>query len=902
MASYVAEPGAAFISQPAICAGEPVLATRICAPDVPGWAVPRPRISKLIAGGARWCPLTVVTGPPGAGKTMALALWAAAEPGGVAWVTLDDYDNGPRAFWSYVVTALRRLGIAVPWPWPGASPGPAADHLFLLGLASSLAAQDSPVTLVVDDLHLLTEPSVLDGLDYVLRNAGGGLRLVVSSRVDPMLPLHRYRLAGELAEIRAADLAFSIPEAALLMAQHGITLSAGSLERLTRRTEGWAAGIRLAAISMDAHPDPDQFVRELVAENSVVTVYLVEEVLNAQPPEVRDMLLSTSILDRVSAEAASELTGNEQAAAILSAVAHANAFVQPIGHGWYRYHTLFAEVMRLKLKHEHPDRIAPLHRRAARWYERNGSLTHAVRHAADAGDWPLAAGIVIDGLAVGDIIEPRGDQSLAAGFLNMPQSLAWTEPAPLLICAAIALSAGQYDTSTAALAAAEDTLGRLPADQEPAARLAGAMIRLAACRRTGDLAGAADAAARAQRLVDTVPIDQLVRYPEIRAHVLSGRGAVELWAGHLDEAARVLDSGVAAATVSGSEHERADGLGYAALAAALRGELGHAAQLAAEGSAPANDGARPPVGHSSAAALVALAWVHLERNELREARSRLKQAHATLGVRPDKLVNALACTVAAAYALAEGRPSVAAELVARARQGWPVPQWLDQRLTLIESRTHAAAGDALAAVAAAARAGREVPLEAAVVLAEAWVLAGDRIEARRALTPALAALHAVPERTRLQAWLVDARLKYASGDPVRGRRSLESALRLGEQEQLRLPFAMARTWLRLVLWRDPALAHAHRQLLEPGLISPPGWGPAHQVPSAGAEPALITHLSEREREVLRNVARMLSSAEVATEMYISVNTVKTHLKSIYRKLDAVNRRDAVRRARQLELI
>jgi LuxR family transcriptional regulator, maltose regulon positive regulatory protein len=245
---------------------------------------------------------------------------------------------------------------------------------------------------------------------------------------------------------------------------------------------------------------------------------------------------------------------------------------------------------------------------------------------------------------------------------------------------------------------------------------------------------------------------------------------------------------------------------------------------------------------------------------------------------------------------------VAAELVARARQGWPVPPWLDQRLTLIESRTHAAAGDALAAVAAATRAGREVPLEAAVVLAEAWVLAGDRIEARRALTPALAALHAVPERTRLQAWLADARLKYASGDPVRGRRSLESALRLGEQEQLRLPFAMARTWLRLVLWRDPALAHAHRQLLEPGLISPPGWGPAHQVPSAGAEPALITHLSEREREVLRNVARMLSSAEVATEMYISVNTVKTHLKSIYRKLDAVNRRDAVRRARQLELI
>jgi LuxR family transcriptional regulator, maltose regulon positive regulatory protein len=244
---------------------------------------------------------------------------------------------------------------------------------------------------------------------------------------------------------------------------------------------------------------------------------------------------------------------------------------------------------------------------------------------------------------------------------------------------------------------------------------------------------------------------------------------------------------------------------------------------------------------------------------------------------------------------------VAAQMVARARQGWSVPPWLDHRLTLIESRTYAAAGDALAAVAAATRAGREAPLEAAVALAEAWVVAGDRDEARRALTPALATRNEVPGRARLQAWLVDARLRYASGDPVRGRRSLESALRLGEQELLRLPFAMARTWLRLVLWRDPALAHAHRQLLGPGLISP-GWGPASQVAPAHPEPAIGTQLSEREREVLRNVARMLSSAEVATEMYISVNTVKTHLKSIYRKLDAANRRDAVRRARQLELL
>ena len=190
------------------------------------------------------------------------------------------------------------------------------------------------MTLVLDDLHLLTEPGVLKGLEFVLRNVGAGLRLVVASRMDPLLPLHRYRLAGELTEIRAADLAFSTDEAGLLLAQHGGSmLSADSLESLTERTEGWAAGLRLAAISLGTHPDPGQFVKELIAEDSALIGYLVDEVLNVQPPEVREVLLSTSILEHVSADAAVDLTGNEQAAAILMALVRTNAFVQPIGSG-----------------------------------------------------------------------------------------------------------------------------------------------------------------------------------------------------------------------------------------------------------------------------------------------------------------------------------------------------------------------------------------------------------------------------------------------------------------------------------------------------------------------------------------------------------------------------------------
>ncbi len=389
----------------AVSGGDPILTSKITPPDVPDWAVPRPRITKQIAEGTRWCPLTVITGPPGAGKTMALALWAAAEPGPVAWVGLDDFDNRPGVFWSYVVAALRQSGVTLPRTLRAVPRGQEAEDTFLLRLTAALAAQDPAVTLVLDDLHLLADPGVLKELEFMLRNVGPGLRLLVASRMDPLLPLHRYRLAGQLTEIRASDLAFSLDEAGLLLGQHGGMLTADALESLNRRTEGWAAGLRLAGISLGNHPDPDLFVKELIAEDSALTCYLVEEVLNVQPPEVREVLLSTSILEHVTAAAAVDLTGDEQAAGILAALARTNALVQPIGSGWYRYHTLFAEMLRLRLRYEHPDRVITLHRRAARWYERNGKLPDAVRHAAAAGDWPLAAAMVVDDLAIGQLIE-----------------------------------------------------------------------------------------------------------------------------------------------------------------------------------------------------------------------------------------------------------------------------------------------------------------------------------------------------------------------------------------------------------------------------------------------------------------------------------------------------------------
>ena len=476
MAAQVANRAPARARRSAAFVGDPILISKIRSPAIPAWTVPRPRITKRIAEGARWCPLTVVTGAPGAGKTMAVALWAAAETGPVAWVGLDEFDNEPDTFWSYVLAALRRAGVALPEELRAQPPGQDHDDGFLLQLTAALAAQDPPVTLVLDDLHALTEPSALKGLDFMLRNAGPALRCVVTSRVDPLLPLHRYRLAGQLTEIRASDLAFSTAEAELLLAQHGSTLPADSLESLTQRTEGWAAGLRLAAISLATHPDPDQFVKELMAEDSPLICYLVDEVLNVQPPEIREVLLSTSILEHVSGEVAIELTGDERAAGILASLARTNAFVRPIGSGWYRYHTLFAEMLRLKLRYEHPDRVPVLYQRAARWYVRKGMLADAVRQAARAGDWPLAATIAVDELAIGQLTDPRDGQRLAAEFTGLPSGQDWAEPAPYLVSAALALGAGQDESCAAALDAADrlldaadSLLDGLPAGQAAAA-------------------------------------------------------------------------------------------------------------------------------------------------------------------------------------------------------------------------------------------------------------------------------------------------------------------------------------------------------------------------------------------------------------------------------------------------
>jgi LuxR family maltose regulon positive regulatory protein len=611
-------------------------------------------------------------------------------------------------------------------------------------------------------------------------------------------------------------------------------------------------------------------------------------VLNAQPPRIRDLLLRTSILDSFDTSIASEL-GDEQAGSDVADLVRANAFVLPTGAGWYRYHALFADVLRLKLRHESPELVPELHRRAAGWYQRNGLLTQAVRHAAAAGDWQLAARVVVGELAVGQLTQTGGNQSLADEFTRMRPAQAWTRPEPLLVAAALAL-ADDRPASTW-LAAAEGMLGALPPAEAIPARLAAAQVRLAMSRRTGDLGSMAAAVAEAQAMLAAVPTGAVARCPWIGAQVLSGRGAVELWSGHLGEAAATFEAAIAAVPAPDSTHERASCLGYLALADALRGRLNRAASTAGDAerlSAPIS-----PAAH------VALATFYVERNELRQAHGELKRAEGALRLYPDRLTGTVACLMAARKALAEGHPDSAVEIARKARHGGPLPYWLERRLAMLESRACAAAGDATAALDAAGRAD-PASLEAAVTQAHAWLAAGDPKAARKSLAGHRERAEAVPDHVRLEAWLATARISYAAGERAEGRRSLQRALRLAEPERLRLPFALERTWLRRVLRADPDLAHVYRDLLEPDLVGP-AREPAPK-PGTRAAPVMLEPLSGRELEVLQYAAEMLDTTEIAAVLFISVNTVKSHLKSIYRKLAVTHRGEAVRRARELRIL
>ncbi|MBO2447417.1 AAA family ATPase [Actinomadura barringtoniae] len=889
-------------------AGTPDNATAI--PTRPEWIIERPRLAARLDKGVRG-PLTVVTGPPGAGKTALVATWAharehaGAPPPAPAWVTCDvGMEPGP--FWSRVVRALTRAGVlgddfvAVEHRPNG------ADDLFLADVAAALTGRPDRTVLVLDDFQAPLSPVVIHGLASLVELARPSLRLVLVGRHDPPLALHRYRLAQELTEIRRDALAFGHRETQALLAQHDVALSPASLEALHRRTEGWAAGLRMAAMSMEQHPDPEAFVAHFAGDDQAVVGYLVEQILDAQSTEERHVLLRTSLPDRITADLAAELAGAE-AGRLFPVLVRQNAFVQPLGGGWYRYQQMFAEALRLVLRHEMPGEVSALHSRAARWFGDAGLLTEAVRHAVRAGDWPYACRLAVDRLAVGEVLGISGDHALANAFRGLPVAMvtAGDDPAPALMSAAEALGRGDDRACARALGRAEALLGAhtgVDGPRQAAARLTATIIHIVRSA-PGDEASLRVMLADADVALAGFPDELTALRPELHALVNGTRGRMDFRAGRLSEAAVSFGAAVQAWTDSGADYERRTDLGYLGLVEALSGRFRRAADLAVK-AARMPDAAGPTAGRLAAPAHLARAWACLEAYDLAATRKELDRADLAIrewcegaGRLSESCLTGLHGLVSGRAELASGRADRAIERL-RAAQRVAPPEWLSRRITVAEAEALVTRGEGQEACDVLERAGGESTAEGRLVLARAQLSEGAPATSAGTLRPLLAESTAVPPNTRVEAWLLEACLAYASGDCSRGRRSLDRALRLAEREWVLLPFAIAAGWLRPVLRRDGELRRVHRRLLTPvGL----GGEPAVTMPGDD-EADIVGHLSARELEVLGHLAGMLTTEEIAQEMYVSINTVKTHLKSIYRKLAVTRRGDAVRRARQLSLL
>ncbi|WP_055630988.1 LuxR C-terminal-related transcriptional regulator [Streptomyces hirsutus] len=908
--------------------GDPFLRTRYAIPPRPVTFLRRERLTRHLDR-ALTTPLTIVNGAAGAGKTLLVADWAAGLGRPVAWFTTDAEELRPGVFWAYVLQALRAAGVPVPAAVGSPADPGRVDEALLNRLAAELSGPMTagrPAILVLDEFDRVAAPDTAAQLDFVLRHAGPGLRLVVASRTEPLLPLHRYRAAGELTEIRDAELAFTAREAGELLGRHGLSLPAAVTDALVDRTRGWAAGLRLCALAARESPDPETYLKEFEAGQSTVADFLLAEVLDIQPPGTQDLLLRVSVLERFCPGLANALTGRSDAGAVLASLHHRNAFVQHLGHSWYRLHPLFGEILRAHLEVRRPGLAPELHRRAARWLKAAGFLPETLVHGAAAGDWEFAADALVGDLAVGQLFTGLRSAGLGDLFSRMPSGA--TGPAPELVRAARDLARGDLERGPVHLERAGkllagdagDVLGReggeSPEGDREAALLCWALLEVFAARLTGAPARAERAVRLAGELRGAVPVGLLDRHPELTALLLAHLGSTRLWAGRFEDARTVLTAAVAGPGGASTALPREDALAQLALIDQLNGWPGRAEHKASQALAETARYSLPGPPGTGLERLV-LAAVAVDRDELDRARELLDEAatpapaahapHAPADpadpcVPADPVARAARAVVTARLLLARGKPHAAL----RAADGTTRPDgtaalaaaeasspWLRGHAALATAAAHLAGGRP----DAAAEALREVPLDqpACVVEAARMQLAAGRPKAAAGLLDALRCASRTGPGVSVRAALVRAWSGHLAGDPATAHRWLAVALRGARHEHLRRPFVEAGPWIGPLLDTDPLR----------GLAA--GWlvtGSADVPPPGAEEPVkeLLEELSGRERDVLRRLARMMTTEEIAADLYVSVNTVKTHLRNIYRKLDVNRRADAVRRARALRLL
>ncbi|MDX6410257.1 MAG: LuxR family transcriptional regulator, maltose regulon positive regulatory protein, partial [Gaiellaceae bacterium] len=489
--------------------------------------------------------MTVVCAPAGSGKTALLRSWAATLTEPVAWVAVERSERDAQRFWLHLIDAL--ADAAGDDVVERVTPGPSfAGAAVVDRLVDQLEQLEQPLQLVIDDLHELDSQDAREWLELLLGRVPPQVRVVLATREDPALGLHRLLLAGELTELRGPDLRFSLDDARALLRASGIAVSDAAVASLHERTEGWAAGLRLAAISLATSPDPERFVSEFSGSERTVAGYLLAEVLELQPPAVRDLLLRTSILERVSGPLADALTGGAGAEATLQRLEDQNAFVTALdaGRTWFRYHHLFADFLRLELRRTAPEAIPSLHGTAAAWHELHGNLVEAVRHAQAAGDWARAGRLLVDNyLAL--TMAGRG-QTLHALLEMFPPEAELDDGN---IAGALAIDTilhGVLDEAVAHLFTARRLAATTPAGRRRRFEVYLAVIGLELARRRGDISTAEEEMRDLQTALDaTTEEPELPVGVEYRALGLMNLGIAELWAGRPGVAREHLEDGLA---------------------------------------------------------------------------------------------------------------------------------------------------------------------------------------------------------------------------------------------------------------------------------------------------------------------------------------------------------------------
>jgi LuxR family transcriptional regulator, maltose regulon positive regulatory protein len=850
--------------------------------------------------------VTVISAPAGSGKTSLLRAWAGrpGQPRRLAVLQVQRDQHDAQQFWLALLDAVRQAtgadsGVEPPAATPDFNAPAMADRV----LSELADARRSSVTLVIDDLHELTSPEALAQLTRLLTNLPPHVHAILTTRHDVRLGLHQLRLAGELAEIRAADLRFSERETRELLDASGIALSAAGTALLHQRTEGWAAGLRLAAISLTGHPDPERFVTEFSGSDRTVAEYLLAEMLDREPPDVQDLLLRTSLLDRVNGELADLLTGRPGSERILLSLEDANAFVESLDpeRTLFRYHHLLADFLRLELRRALPAEVPVLHRRAAEWFIRQGQVVDAIRHTQAAGDWAGAARLLADH----SFSLTLDGQALTMQALLRAFPPGADHPELALVRAMDDLAQGRLDEAAAHLAVADSHAETAPPERRRRLRVAVASLQLALARRRGHLTGVIEQARFLASPVTGQSDEDIALGSDLRAVALMNLGTAEAWTLGLPDAPdaeRHLQEGADLARQIGRPYLEVGCLAQLGFASLFLHSFATTQRRCREAIALAERhgwGMEPVI----APALIMLAGTLVWTGEFEAGERWLQRTRQALQTDTGPDITLLLHQTAGILHAGRGRHHEALEELGAAEHlGSQLAdsQALASRVTRWLLATQARlgmTGEARAFIAALdderASSGEIRNARAVICLAE-----GNPAAALAAVADVLDGTAPVLGYvTVMEAHLLAGLAHRELGDQRAASQAAERALALAEADRLILPFAM--TGSAGLLEALPRHQTAHAALLTDILDVLHGSSPAAKEQSS-SPPA--EELSPGELRVLRYLPTNLSRPEIAGELSVSPNTVSAHIRSIYAKLQVRDRSSAVRRARELRLL